>query len=306
MSFGETAQARTMSKFFGGDSSSEEESSSEDEEEVVQEEVEEKPAVVAAKPGGKTGAAAFMKGDDSDDSDNEGKRVVKSHRDKKWDAMTDTVNQLKNDMKINDWNALAKTFDTLEKMLAKAHQLVAKEGIPKFYFKALISLDDFVNKTNENNELKKKMNTLNAKAFNGMKQKIKKLTRQYEGELEKVKAEKSGGDNKNDDSDDDDDDEDDSDDSDDSDGDSPPLKGKSAFMKAPAAKPKADAEAKVPEKKVAEKPVKAAPKGPKPISEYNEGEIDERLDKLLAVRGRKGTNKQEQIDVLGQVTDCER
>ncbi|KAL3896065.1 MAG: hypothetical protein SGPRY_013357 [Prymnesium sp.] len=91
-----------------------------------------------AKPPAKTGAAAFMKGDgdDSDDSDDEKKRVVRSQRDKKWEAMVDMISQLKNDMKINDWNALEKTFASLEKALAKAHQLVAREGTPVFYFKA--------------------------------------------------------------------------------------------------------------------------------------------------------------------------
>eukprot|EP00966_Prymnesium_polylepis_P191426 4436331-Prymnesium_polylepis.1 len=90
--------------------------------------------------------------------------------------MLEAISQLKNDMKINDWNALEKTFSSLEKMLAKAHQLVAKEGIPVFYFKALIMVEDFVNKTGTDKAVVKKMSQLNAKAFNGMKQKIKKLT----------------------------------------------------------------------------------------------------------------------------------
>ena len=58
------------------------------------------PAPVA-KP---KGAMAFMKGDASEDSDSDdGKRVVRSHRDKKWDLMQDAANELKSQVKAADW-----------------------------------------------------------------------------------------------------------------------------------------------------------------------------------------------------------
>ena len=49
--------------------------------------------------------------------------------------------------------------------------------------------------------------------------------------------------------------------------------------------------------------VNLAPTGPKPISKYNEAEIDEKLDELLNMRGRKGTNKDEHISILKQLAD---
>lgn len=137
-----------MSRFFsqtGGesDSSSSSEDDDSDKSDVEQEEA---PAPVA-KPAVSAKTNAFMKGDADSDSDDEGKRVVRSHKDKKWDQMTSCVDKMKNDMKINDWNAISADFDLLHKLMEKAKQIIAKEGIPQFYFKALLNLDDFLQKT---------------------------------------------------------------------------------------------------------------------------------------------------------------
>ena len=66
--------------------------------------------------------------------------VVRSARDKKWDNLAQTADSLKNHIKINDWNAVTADFDSLNKQLEKAKQIVAKEGVPTFYFSALIAL----------------------------------------------------------------------------------------------------------------------------------------------------------------------
>lgn len=76
---------------------------SSEESEEDSEDSEEKKPVEAPKVQPK-GAAAFMKGGDSDDSDDDDrKRVVRSHRDKKWDQMVEAVNELKGHVKANDW-----------------------------------------------------------------------------------------------------------------------------------------------------------------------------------------------------------
>lgn len=82
-----------------------------------------------------------MQGDADSDDDDDGKRVVRSHKDKRWDQMTETINKMKNSIKNNDWNAVTEDFAALHKLLEKAKQIVAKEGLPTFYFKALLTLD---------------------------------------------------------------------------------------------------------------------------------------------------------------------
>ena len=262
-----------MSKFFSQDSdassdddedksSSEEESSEEEESEEEEKKVEKKEVTADAKP---KGMAAFMKdADDDDSSDDDSKRVVRSQRDRKWEQMTEAIAELKVHLKGDDWVKVSGAFDNVNKMLAKAATLIAREGMPAFYFKLLILLEADTDKATEDKAALKKMSSANAKAVNTLKQKLRKVCKPYEKELGKLRDKKSAaaGD------DDDDDDE------------------------PPAAAP-------TPEKG-GKKVVKGGREsiGPKKIEDYNEAEIDERLDELLGKRGRKGTKKQDEIAVL--------
>ena len=101
-----------MSKFFAAEESSsddddEEKSSgsgsdddSEEDSEEESEEEEKKPEVKAADARPK-GMAAFMKdADDDSDSDDDSKRVVRSHKDRKWEQMTDAITELKGHLKV--------------------------------------------------------------------------------------------------------------------------------------------------------------------------------------------------------------
>ena len=53
--------------------------------------------------------------------------------------------------------------------------IVAKEGVPKFYFQALIMLETTVTKTLADKAAVKKMSQANAKSLNSMKQKLRKV-----------------------------------------------------------------------------------------------------------------------------------
>lgn len=303
-----------MSRFFsaagGAAASSDESSSSEDDSEndsETEQEVEEAPKPAASGP--KPAANAFMKTGDADsDSDDDGKRVVRSHKDKRWDQMTETITKMKNSMKNNDWNAVTDDFASLHKLLEKAKQIVAKEGVPLFYFKALLSLDVVLQKSLADKPAIKKMSKTNAKSLNGMKQNLRKKMAEHETKLAEVK--KAGGIDGSD-SDDDDMSESESEDSSSSDDDDAP-KGKSAFMKSapkpakPSAKESKAAASKKAEEE--EKNIKALAKkeeakGPKQIKDYNEAEIDDRCNLILSLRGRKGNKTEDQISVLGQLAD---
>ena len=148
------------------------------------------------------------------------------------------------------------------------------------------------------------MSKTNAKSLNSMKQNLRKKIEERKAKFDEArKAMPAGG---GDDSDSEEDSEEDSSD-DDSDDDAPV--GKASFMKKPAAagKPEAAAPAKGKDapKKEDLKAIakKEAPKGPKAIKDYNEAEIDDRLNLVLALRGRKGTKKDDQISVLSQLAD---
>ena len=278
-----------MSKFFKAESesedddddkdSSEESSSEEDSEEGSEEDSEEEEEEEEKKPEPAAGAkpkgmAAFLKGDDSDSDSDEGKRVVRSHRDKKWEQMTDAVKDLKGLLKDEEWVKVSNKFDEINKMIVKAATLIAKEGMPTFYFKLLAELEKETERVTSDKAALKKMSSANAKSANTLKQKLRKVTVPYAKQLEKLreknKATAAGGGADDESSEDD----------------TPPPPTEALAAAERQAKAK-----------------KAQGKGPKAIKDYNEAEIDERLDELLGKRGRKGTKKQDEISVLKQLAD---
>ncbi|KAI8849922.1 eukaryotic translation initiation factor 3 subunit 8 N-terminus-domain-containing protein [Chytridium lagenaria] len=150
------------------------------------------------KTGGK---GKFLKkgaADDSDDDDEEDggrkkkKGAQRSAKDKRYDDMRTIAKLLNNGKKINDWAAIQNEFDRLNRAYAKTAAVIEREGGPKprFYFRTLAILEDFVKDTlsPEKKETVKKMNALNAKALNAMKQKVKKHNKLFEADIDAWRA----------------------------------------------------------------------------------------------------------------------
>jgi translation initiation factor 3 subunit C len=108
----------------------------------VESESEEEEQAPAATSGP---ASKYMRGEASDsDSDDDGKRVVRSARDKRFDELQQTYDQMKNQMKINDWVSLQSSFEKLNKQLEKVARLTEGEPTPRLYIKAVAELEDFM------------------------------------------------------------------------------------------------------------------------------------------------------------------
>lgn len=87
--------------------------------------------------------------------------------------------ELQNKIKVNDWTSIQTVFDKMQKQLEKAMKTAGLSAAPRLYVKMLCELEDSLNETLANREVKKKMSTTNAKALNTMKQRLRKLLPEY-------------------------------------------------------------------------------------------------------------------------------
>ncbi|KAI9088032.1 eukaryotic translation initiation factor 3 subunit 8 N-terminus-domain-containing protein [Phlyctochytrium arcticum] len=186
-----------MSRFFrgggsGSDSNSESDYSSSDDENASKTSASgsgsdsESSSGSDSEAGRKKGPSRFVRGAESSDesSDEDTKRIVKSARDKRFDEMRNTVKSLKNATKINDWVAI----QMLNKAICQGQCSYPREGVPRFYIRFLNDLEASVKETVANKEVVKKMNASGSRAFNAMKQRIKKFVKSHETDIEAFKA----------------------------------------------------------------------------------------------------------------------
>uniref|UniRef100_A0A8C5RKY2 Eukaryotic translation initiation factor 3 subunit C n=1 Tax=Laticauda laticaudata TaxID=8630 RepID=A0A8C5RKY2_LATLA len=156
-----------MSRFFTTGSDSESESSLSGDELVT------KPV------GGNFGKQPLLLSEDEEDT----KRVVRSAKDKRFEELTNLIKTIRNAMKIRDVTKCLEEFELLGKAYGKAKSIVDKEGVPHFYIRILADLEDYLNEVWEDKEGKKKMNKNNAKALSTLRQKIRKYNRDYETQI---------------------------------------------------------------------------------------------------------------------------
>eukprot|EP00250_Pteridium_aquilinum_P011825 c20332_g1_i1 orf=228-3125(+) len=243
--------------------------------------------------GPEVGAASrYLRGDsDSDDSDDQ-RRVVRSAKDKRFEEMSYTVEQIKNSMKINDWVSIQENFDKINKQLEKVVRVTESEVAPRLYVKALVMLEDFLSQAFANKDAKKKMSPSNAKALNYMKQKLKKNNKQYEVEIEKFRAnpESEVEDGK------DDDDEDETESEPDCSAEEPKqIAGYSDSEEEAGEREGGDGpweKQRTKKEKVMDKQFAKDP------SEISWDMVDKKVKEIIAARGRKGTDRAEQVEQL--------
>ena len=116
-------------------------------------------------------------------SEDEQKRVVRSEKDKRYEALRTVIDRMKDKMKIDDFVTLADEFDELNKLLEKSKKVIEKEGVPLFYIRICYVLEEFL--VNLPTDKKNSLKPANKKSYNTLKHKVKKNNKIYE---EKIKA----------------------------------------------------------------------------------------------------------------------
>ena len=209
-----------MSRFFhasdsSSDSSSEEEDLYKDEERPKdsEEESEEDSEEEASDEESSDDEAAqgvnrFLRSDDEDESSDEEDdkvTVVKSAKDKKFEELEGTVRLIENYEKNNDWAKISAgiygtirhiseltipEYDHLNRQLPRL--IRDNDGkIPKLYIKAVADLETLTNETVEKQKVTlKKMNALAVKGLNAVRQKIRKTNKEYQNDINAYREDK--------------------------------------------------------------------------------------------------------------------
>ncbi|GJZ63600.1 eukaryotic translation initiation factor 3 subunit C-like protein [Tanacetum coccineum] len=159
-----------MSKFFLGKNETESDTESDQEPQYPIEPPEKQPKK----------KYVITDGNSDSDSSEVHKAPVMSAKDKRFEELSVTIDQIKNAMKINDWVSLQENFDKMNRQLEKVMRVTKSVELPNSYVKALVLLEDYLIEAMANKEAKKKMSTSNAKSLNAMRQKLKKNNKQYE------------------------------------------------------------------------------------------------------------------------------
>ncbi|KAG2258105.1 hypothetical protein Bca52824_077399 [Brassica carinata] len=232
----------------------------------------------------------YLQDNSDDDDDIDTKRVIKPTKDKRFEEMTHTVEQMKNAMKINDWVSLQENFDKVNKQLEKVMRITEAVKPPTLYIKTLVMLEDFLNEALANKEAKKKMSPSNSKALNAMRQKLKKNNKLYEEDINKYR-EAPEVEEENEPEDEDDDDEEDEDEFEDDD-------SKEAVTDEEVDET-TDTRWETMLNKKDKQMEKLLSKDPKEITwDW----VNQKFKEIMAARGRKGTARFDLVDQLTHLT----
>lgn len=193
-----------MSRFFTASDSSSESSSEEElyseEEEQSEEESEEQESEDESEEDesdeeeGKTGASKFLKeaSDEEESEDEERVTVVKSAKDKRYEELEGTIRLIENAEKINDWAVISSEFDKLNRQIPAL--IKQNDGkTPKLYIKAIADLETVMLETIEKQKVSpKKMNAINTRGLNAVRQRIRKNNKDYVKDIDLYREDKEG------------------------------------------------------------------------------------------------------------------
>ncbi|OAD60074.1 Eukaryotic translation initiation factor 3 subunit C [Eufriesea mexicana] len=157
-----------MSRFFATGSDSESDSASEEEQ-------------VQRAP---TTAFTFS------DEEEETKRVVRSTKEKRYEEIANLIKLIRNYKKIKDMSSMLSSFEDLMRAYQKALPVIAKEEggqTPRFYIRCLVEMEDFINEVWEDREGRKNMSKYNSKSLTSLRQKLRKYNKDFEEDIAKFR-----------------------------------------------------------------------------------------------------------------------
>jgi len=135
---------------------------------------------------------AFLKSDDEESDEEEKTTVVKSAKDKRYEELEGVIRIIENAQKINDWAVISTEYDKLNRMIPNL--LKQNNGkAPKLYVKTVADLENLCMETYEKQKVTpKKMTANNSRGLNAVRQKIRKVNREYAKDIDQYREDKEG------------------------------------------------------------------------------------------------------------------
>lgn len=121
----------------------------------------------------------FLKGAGGDlDSDDEGRQAVRSAKDKLADEIKAVAELINVARRQNNFTTVLSEFEKLNKLVTKAHNALG--WVPNEFVKCLGGLELCIDEVIENEKLEKTLNAAEAKAFNTVRQRVRKTVREHQ------------------------------------------------------------------------------------------------------------------------------
>ncbi|QIW95540.1 hypothetical protein AMS68_001058 [Peltaster fructicola] len=134
---------------------------------------------------GKTGIQRFLRDQsEAENSEDENKvTVVKSAKDKRFDELEGTIRLIENAEKISDWHTINDQYDRMNRQVPVLIRDLDGKA-PKIYVKTVAELENMVQEAFDKQKVTpKKMNPIAQKGLNALRQKIRKNNRDYANDI---------------------------------------------------------------------------------------------------------------------------
>ena len=179
------------------------------------------------------------------------------------------------------------SFEKLNKQLEKVLRLTESSAPPRPFLRGMALLEDHLNAALANKDARKKMSSSNAKALNYLKQKLKKNIKAHEAAMEQFRASPASEDEEEDE---DDEDEEEEEEEEEEESVEDPLDRRGGEEE--------EEEGEGWEKQRGKKDRLVEKQFQRDHSEIKWEEVNAKLREVIAARGRKGTDRAEQVEQL--------
>ncbi|KAJ1735636.1 Translation initiation factor 3 subunit c [Coemansia biformis] len=137
-----------------------------------------------------TGANRFARVafDSDSDSDDDVKRVVKSPKEKYTDETVRLSAAVLKAARADEWSAVSADFDKLKAAAEKLKGVLKGESLPRIYMRCLAKVEDRTVREGMDREQLAKLSASDARAFNKLKQRMRKYTEPFAKQLAEYRA----------------------------------------------------------------------------------------------------------------------